>query len=262
MSEYETLSLTIASGLATITLDRPEKLNSLNGQLKSELATAIRQIGSDDSGARALLIAGAGKVFCAGADLSEGLPAGRTDAGASLIETYHPFLHEIAELKIPIVSAVNGAAAGAGMSIAISADIVIASESAYFLQAFVKIGLVPDAGSTFILPRLIGDARAKAMMMLGDKVPAKTALEWGMIHKVVADDDLLETATALAQGLADGPTVALSGIRSLMRATTHNSFGEQLQAEAMSQRKASQSADCVEGVTAFIEKRPAKFTGR
>ena len=210
----------------------------------------------------ALLIAGAGKAFCAGADLSEGLSAGRADAGASLIETYHPFLHEIAELKIPIVSAVNGAAAGAGMSIAISADIVIASESAYFLQAFVKIGLVPDAGSTFILPRLIGDARANAMMMLGDKVPAKTALEWGMIHKVVADDDLLETATALAQGLADGPTIALSGIRSLMRTTTHNSFGEQLQAEAMAQRKASQSADCGEGVTAFIEKRPTKFTGR
>ncbi len=263
MTEYEALSLSIDSGLAVLTLNRPDKLNALDAQLKKELAIAIRQVGAKTSGVRCLLITGAGKAFCSGADLGESMERGADwDAGASLIETYHPILLELSALKIPVVAAVNGAAAGAGMSIAIAADIVVAAESAYFLQAFVNIGLVPDAGSTYILPRLIGETRARTMMMLGEKVPAQTALEWGMIHSVVPDETLLKAATHIAAKFANGPTVALSGIRSLLQASANNSFSAQLQAEALTQRHASQSNDCVEGVTAFIQKRPPNFSGR
>ena len=262
MAEFKDLTLDITDNLATITLNRPDRLNALSGGLKAELLTAVRQIGAKDSDVRCLLITGSGRGFCAGADLADGGLGPRADPGASLLDTYHPLLQELAVLEMPIVSAVNGVAAGAGMSLAISADIVIASSSAYFLQAFINIGLVPDAGSTFILPRLIGNARARAMMMLGEKVPAETALEWGMIHSVVTDDKLMETATALAGKLANGPTKTLASIRKLMASSTGNSFAEQLQAEAMAQRAAGQSPDCVEGVTAFLQKRPANFSGQ
>ena len=259
MTDFKDLTLTIQNGLATITLNRPERLNALNNGLKSELLVAVRSVGAKDSGARCLLITGSGRGFCAGADLAEGA---RIDPGASLLDTYHPLLQELAGLEMPIVSAVNGVAAGAGMSLAISADIVIAAQSAYFLQAFVNIGLVPDAGSTYILPRLIGNARARAMMMLGEKVSADTALEWGMIYRVVADDTLAATATDLAQKLANGPTKALASIRKLMTSSAGNGFSEQLQAEAIAQRAAGQTADSVEGVTAFLEKRPTNFSGQ
>ncbi len=263
MSDYENILFNITDGLATITLNRPDRLNALSNGMKADMLSAIRKISMPDSGVRCLLITGSGRGFCAGADLAEsGLGGSASDPGANLMETYHPLLLEIAELKIPVVSAVNGVAAGAGMSIAISADIVIAAKSAYFLQAFVNIGLVPDAGSTYVLPRLIGNAKAKAMMMLGDKVPAETALEWGMIYDVVDDDTLSATATAIAQKLAKGPTQALSGIRHLIRNSMNNSFSEQMQAEAMTQRAAGRTSDCAEGVTAFLQKREANFTGR
>lgn len=263
MADFDALLLDITDGLATITLNRPDKLNALNSQLKKDLVGAIRQVGSKHSGARCLLICGKGKSFCSGADLAESMEnGGNWDAGATLMETYHPILLELAALDIPVVSAVNGAAAGAGMSIAIAADLVVAADTAYFLQAFINIGLVPDAGSTYILPRLIGESRARAMMMLGEKVPAHTAQEWGMVHKVVPEADLLQAARDLAIKFATGPTHALSSIRKLLTASASNNFSGQLQAEAMAQRAASQSADCVEGVTAFIQKRPANFTGR
>lgn len=263
MDDYKALTLSLDEGLAVLTLNRPKKLNALNAQLKMELAHAIRYVGSKANGIRCLLITGAGDAFCSGADLSESMERGADwDAGASLMETYHPILLELAALEIPVVSAVNGAAAGAGMSIAIAADIVVAAESAYFLQAFVNIGLVPDAGSTYILPRLIGEARARSMMMLGEKVPAQTAYEWGMIHSVVTDDNMLETATEIAKKFSSGPTVALSGIRKLLEVSSNNTFSAQLQAEALTQRRASQSLDCVEGVTAFIQKRAPNFTGQ
>lgn len=262
MADYTTLKFDLTDGLATITLNRPDRLNALSSDLKEELLAALRSIARPDSGARALLITGEGRGFCAGADLAEGGMSGDRDMGASLTDTYHPFLTEIANLNIPVVSAVNGVAAGAGMSIAISADIVIAAKSAYFLQAFVNIGLVPDAGSTFILPRLVGTARARAMMMLGEKVPAETALEWGMIYDVVEDDALMETATAIAGKLANGPTVALNGIRKLMASSATNDYQGQLGLEAATQRVAGRSEDCIEGVMAFIQKREANFKGQ
>lgn len=262
MADYESLKFDLTNGLATITFNRPDRLNALSSDLKSELLSVLRAIGQPDSGARALLITGEGRGFCAGADLAEGGMNSDRDMGASLTDTYHPFLTEIASLNIPVVSAVNGVAAGAGMSIAISADIVIAARSAYFLQAFVNIGLVPDAGSTFILPRLVGTARARAMMMLGEKVPAETALEWGMIYDVVDDDALMDRATAIATKLATGPTVALNGIRKLMAAAATNDYQGQLGLEAATQRVAGRSQDCIEGVMAFIQKREANFKGR
>ena len=263
MSDYENILFDVTDGLATITLNRPDRLNALSSGMKADVLDAVRKIALPDSGVRALLITGSGRGFCAGADLAEGgLGAGTADPGANLMETYHPLLLELSELNIPVISAVNGVAAGAGMSIAISADIVIASTSAYFLQAFVNIGLVPDAGSTYILPRLVGNAKAKAMMMLGEKIPAETALEWGMIYNVVEEEKLLETATGLAQKLASGPTQALNGIKQLIKNSMNNSYAEQLQAEAMTQRAAGRTADCVEGVTAFLQKRDANFTGR
>lgn len=263
MVNYETLTLNLNDKLAVLTLNRPGKLNALNGQLRTELVHAIRHVGAKDSGARCLLITGEGKAFCSGADLYESMEQGSDwDAGANLMETYHPILLELAALNIPVVAAVNGVAAGAGMSIAIAADIVIAAESAYFLQAFINIGLVPDAGSTYILPRLIGEARAKAMMMLGEKVSAKKAQDWGMIHSVVSDEKLSQSALSIAEKFATGPTVALSGIRKLLDTSSTNSFSAQIQAEALAQRTASQSSDCVEGVTAFLQKRTSNFAGR
>lgn len=262
MADFETLILEIEDGLATIRLNRPERLNALSNQLKAELLQAIRQVAKPDSGARALLITGEGRAFCSGADLAEGGMSTDRDMGANLIATYHPILLELAALDMPVISAVNGVAAGAGMSIAISADIVIAARSAYFLQAFVNIGLVPDAGSTFILPRLVGTARARTMMMLGERLPAEKALEWGLVYDVVDDDELAIAAKTLAKKLAKGPTVALSSIRKLMAASHDNSYSEQLTLEAMEQRKAGRTSDCVEGVMAFIQKREANFTGR
>ncbi len=261
MSDFEALTLSQEDHLAVITLNRPERLNAFNDKLKKEFATVLRQIGSPNSQTRALLITGAGKGFCAGADLADSSSI-NTDAGSSLIEGYHPFLLELAELKMPTITAVNGVAAGAGMALALSTDFVVAARSAYFLQAFVNIGLAPDCGSSFILPRLIGEARARSLMMLGEKLPAEKALDWGMIHDVVDDASLMDTATALGTRLAKGPTESYSGIRSLLKASIHNSYAEQLQAEAMVQRHLGRSKDAAEGIQAFLEKRPANFTGK
>ncbi|TNE60623.1 MAG: 2-(1,2-epoxy-1,2-dihydrophenyl)acetyl-CoA isomerase [Alphaproteobacteria bacterium] len=263
MADFQSITLEIEAGLAVLTLNRPDRLNALSAQMKSELLAAVRKIGAPYSGVRALLITGSGRGFCAGADLAESAAQGDLrDAGANLIDSYHPFFLELAALEIPVVSAINGVAAGAGMSLAISADLVLAARSAYFLQAFVNIGLVPDAGSTFLLPRLIGTQRARAMMMLGEKVPAETALEWGLVYDVVDDDKLMDTARTLARKLANGPTRAYAGIRSLMKSSADNSYAEQLQAEAGAQRLASRTSDSAEGVMAFVQKRPADFKGK
>ncbi|WP_417461773.1 enoyl-CoA hydratase-related protein [Kordiimonas sp.] len=261
MSEFKTLILEIEDGLAIIRLNRPERLNALSVALKQELLAAIRQIAKPGSGVRALMITGEGRAFCSGADLAEGGMSADRDMGANLIETYHPILLELVALDMPVISAVNGVAAGAGMSIAISADIVLAARSAYFLQAFVNIGLVPDAGSTYILPRLIGSARARSMMMLGERLPADKALEWGLVYDVVDDDKLVSEALSLGKRLASGPTMALSSIRKLLADSENSSYSEQLTAEAAAQRKAGRSEDCIEGVMAFIEKREARFKG-
>lgn len=262
MADYEDLILGFDGGLATITLNRPERLNALSENLNAELLSAIREVGANSSPARALLIKGNERAFSAGADLAvDQIDPNNIDLGRSLIDGYHPILLELANLPMPVVSAVSGVAAGAGMSIAISADIVLASRSAYFLQAFVNIGLVPDAGSTFILPRLVGNARARALMMLGERVPAETALDWGLVYDVVEDDALEQTAKTLATKLANGPTIALSGIRQLMATSMKNNYAEQLQAEATVQRAAGKTKDSMEGIMAFLQKRKANFSG-
>jgi len=211
---------------------------------------------------RCLIITGAGRGFCAGANLQpSGREGGARDAGSVLETHYHPMLRKLRELPMPIVSAVNGAAAGVGMSIALMGDMVMCARSAYFLQAFRRIGLVPDGGSTWILPRLIGRARAMELSLMGERLPAEKALEWGLIYRVVEDAQLMAEAKKLASDLASGPTVSLSLIRKLYWDSNENTYEQQLNLERQMQRKAGSTADFNEGVRAFLEKRPAKFKG-
>jgi 2-(1,2-epoxy-1,2-dihydrophenyl)acetyl-CoA isomerase len=247
------------AAVATITIARPDRLNALSGQTVDELRAAVEEAGG--SGARCLLLTGEGRGFSSGADLAAGggLP---DDVGASLEKHFNPLLEAIFALPIPVVAAVNGPCAGAGCSLALAADIVVAARSAYFLQAFVNIGLIPDAGATWLLPRLAGRARAMEMMMLGERVPAEQALEWGLISRVVEDEALESEAVALATRLAQGPTVALGLIRNLARESGHLPLGEALAAERVAQREAGRSDDFKAGVAAFLQKRPARFEGR
>jgi len=264
--DFKAITVEFDENLLVITLNRPDRLNSLNSHMKEELKEILRRIDLGLITPRALLITGAGKGFCAGADLMEsgmGAKPGRVaDPGTSLFDTYHGIFQELMNLDIPVITAINGAAAGAGMSLAITADFVIAARSAYFLQAFVNIGLAPDAGSSYWLPRLVGPARARRMMMLGEKISAETALDWGLIHEVVDDNDLAQHALAFAKKLSEGPTKSYAAIRRLMGKTFDNSYDSQLTLEAFEQRHLSTSADAAEGTAAFIQKRAAKFTGK
>jgi 2-(1,2-epoxy-1,2-dihydrophenyl)acetyl-CoA isomerase len=257
---FEHIRLEIsAAAVATITIARPERLNALSGQTVDELRSAVEEAGS--SGARCLLLTGEGRGFSSGADLAAGggLP---DDVGASLEKHFNPLLEALFALPIPVVAAVNGPCAGAGCSLALAADIVIAAHSAYFLQAFVNIGLIPDAGATWLLPRLAGRARAMEMMMLGERVPAEKALEWGLISRVVEDDELVPESVALATRLAQGPTAALGLIRKLAREAGHIPLAEALAAERAAQREAGATEDFRNAVAAFLQKQQARFQGR
>jgi 2-(1,2-epoxy-1,2-dihydrophenyl)acetyl-CoA isomerase len=247
------------AGFATITLARPETLNSLAKQTVDELRTAVEQVG--DSDARCLLITGEGRGFSSGADLASGggLPA---DAGEALEKHFNPLIEALFDLPVPIVAAVHGPAAGAGCSLALSADIVIAARSAYFLQAFVNIGLIPDAGATWLLPRLVGRARAMEMMMLGERISAEQAQDWGLISRVVDEDDLVSEAVLLATRLAKGPTVALGLIRKLARNAEQLPLSDALAAERVAQRSAGETEDFKAAVMAFLQKQPPRFAGR
>ena len=250
--------LTPAS-VGMLTLNRPETLNALTSQMLDELRDAVTRLPGE--GARCLLITGAGRGFSSGADLASGggLPE---DAGLALEQHFNPLMEAIAAAPVPVVAAVNGPAAGAGASLALMADIVIASRSSYFLQAFVNIGLVPDGGASWMLTRLVGKARATEMMMLGERVPAEQALEWGMIARVVEDDALADEATSLAARLAQGPTMALGLIRRLVRDATQSSLAEALAAERGAQREAGRTDDFKAAVGSFLAKQPARFAGR
>lgn len=245
--------------VTTITLARPERLNALTARMLDELREAVVEAGR--SGARCLLITGEGRGFSSGADLAaaDGLPE---DAGAALETHFNPLVEALFAAPMPVVAAVNGAAAGAGCSIALAADIAIAGRSAYFLQAFVNIGLIPDAGATWLLPRLAGRARALEMMLLGERVSAEQAQSWGMIARVVDDDALASEAAALAARLAAGPTVALGLIRRLARDAVQAPLAEALAAERHAQRTAGRTEDFRTGVAAFLARRPARFEGR
>jgi 2-(1,2-epoxy-1,2-dihydrophenyl)acetyl-CoA isomerase len=243
-----------------VTLNRPDRLNAAPTAMFDEVREAVTNL----DGARAVLIAGAGRAFCSGADVAGGA-LGTDNPGEttyiSLIEHYNPALQAIVDLPVPVVSAVRGAAAGIGCSLALTADFCVASETGYFLQAFVNIGLVPDGGASWLLPRLIGRARAAEMMMLGERITAARALDWGMIHKVVADDALDAEAFALAERLAVGPTVALGLMRQGLAHALDVSYADAMQREAENQRAARGSTDSAEGGMAFLQKRKPAFRG-
>lgn len=263
--DYDNILLEQDGGVATLTINRPEKLNGLDLKTVSEMLNAVQKV-RDDENLRALIITGAGRGFSSGADLSGdgtgGGTSGKPDAGKVLETHYNPLLENMMALNAPIITAVNGPAAGAGCSLALFGDFVIASEEAYFLQAFVNIGLVPDVGSTWLLPRVIGRARALQMMMLGEKIPAKTAEEWGMVYKVVPGDTLMEEAKTLAERFAKGPTMAYSLIRQGVRDCMDKPLSEGLRVERQNQMHAGRTEDFKEGVKAFLGKRQAEFKGR
>lgn len=264
--DYKKITLVIADQVATVTLADPATMNAAGIDTITELADAFGKIAATDSGARAVVLTGSGRGFCSGANLSGGGPAtsgpgGRPNAGASLETHYNPFIRLLRDFPLPLVTAVNGAAAGVGCSLALMGDMIIAAESAYFLQAFRRIGLVPDGGSTYLLPRMIGRARAMEMALLGERVEAHKALEWGLVNRVVPDFELMSEATKLAHALGNGPA-SLGLIRKIMWRSLDTAFAEQLTDEAKTQTIAGQSQDFIEGVQAFLQKRSAKFTGR
>ena len=262
---YGKIKLTVEDQVARVTLADPATLNAASLVMMDELTDAFERIGGGDLGVRSVLLTGEGRGFCSGANLadpSRDLPnGGAADAGAALESHYNPFVRRLRELPVPVVTAVNGCAAGIGCSFALLGDIVVAAETAYFLQAFRRIGLVPDGGSTWLLPRLAGKARAMEMALLGEKISARTALEWGLINRVVADERLIDEAMAIARQLATGPA-SLGLTRRLLWNSMEADWSEQLDAERCRQQDASETADFYEGVQAFFQKRPAAFIGR
>ncbi len=267
--DYKRLKISKDDGLAIITLSDPSTLNAASIEMGQELHHALSSLSHPDSGARALILTGEGRGFCSGANLSAGPGPGggavdadgRPDAGRSLEQFYNPLVTLMRDLPIPLVTAVNGAAAGVGCSFALLGDIIVAAESAYFLQAFRRIGLVPDGGSTYLLPRLVGKARAMEMALLGERISAAKALEWGLINRVAPDGELMSTAVGVAKELAKGP-MSLGLIRRAIWDSLDADWISQLHEERMAQRIAGKSADFAEGVKAFLEKRPAAFQGR
>jgi 2-(1,2-epoxy-1,2-dihydrophenyl)acetyl-CoA isomerase len=261
---YQDILFDVRDSVAVITLNRPERLNAFTRQMRMDIFDALDAVRSDSS-IRCLMFTGAGRGFCAGADLGDAddrANSDNVDMGLSLEQEYNPLILALRDFSIPTVAAVNGPCAGAGMSLALATDIIIAARSASFLQAFCNIGLVPDAGSSWFLPRQIGRARAAGMALLGERVPAETAADWGLIWQCVDDDALPEAAMAVAGKLANGPTRGLVMIRQALAASQENDLPSQLDLERDLQREAGRTDDFKEGVQAFLEKRPATFKGR
>ncbi|WP_375251302.1 enoyl-CoA hydratase-related protein [Sphingomonas sp.] len=261
MADYETILTEKKGDVLVVTLNRPDRLNAASLQMADELSVALYDL----QGARAVLITGAGRAFCSGADLQasggESAVRGGDASHRALMKHYNPALSQIMRLSVPVVTAVNGAAAGVGCSIGLAGDFVFAGRSAYFLQAFVNIGLVPDGGSTWLLTKAIGKARATRMMMLGERIGADQAEQWGLIHKAVDDAALMDEALALATQLAAGPTVAMAVMRRNIITALDGSFDEVLRTEAEGQRIAGNTGDAREGARSFLEKRKPAFKG-
>jgi 2-(1,2-epoxy-1,2-dihydrophenyl)acetyl-CoA isomerase len=263
--ELETVNVRVEEGAATIELNRPQALNAWNVQLGADLLAALRSA-TDDDDVRAVLLTGTGRAFSSGADLKDVSGGdvtgdGHPDVYKTLTERYHPIMRAIREMPKPVIAAVNGPAVGIGCSLALCCDLILAGESAYFLLAFVNIGLVPDGGSSLFVPTRIGMARATELSMLGERLPAGRALEWGLINRVVADDRLLDEAGGMAARLAAGPTRSYAGTKRQLNSWLYSRMDEQLELEATIQQEMAGSTDFVEGAMAFVEKRPARFSG-
>jgi 2-(1,2-epoxy-1,2-dihydrophenyl)acetyl-CoA isomerase len=260
---YDTILVARADGLATITLNAPDKLNAVSRKMIAELKQCWEELATD-AGVRAVLLTGAGRGFCAGADLSDPdrEKSAMSDSGTALEKYFNPTIQAMRALPKPIVSAVNGVAAGVGMSFALASDVAIAARSASFLQAFARIGLMPDGGSTWFLPRLVGDQRARALAMLAPQIKADQAREWGLIWDVVEDAELMPKATEIARRLAEGPTLALARIKDALNRASGNDLSAQLDVERDSQRALGKTEDFREGVAAFLAKRKAQFRGK
>ncbi len=257
--DYQALTLVNRNSVAVITLNRPELMNALNTQMRAEITHAVKAAEKD---ARVLIITGAGKSFCSGQDLGDGGSAASLDLERTLRDEYVPMLKAIFDCRIPTISAVNGPAAGAGANLALAADVVIASEDAYFIQAFTRIGLIPDAGGTYWLPRQMGAAKAMGAALFADKISAKQAEQWGMIYETAPAATFLEHVQGRAAQLAQGPTVAYRQLKKAIRGSFENSLDEQLALEAKLQGRCGQTRDFQEGVVAFLEKRKAVYEGR
>jgi 2-(1,2-epoxy-1,2-dihydrophenyl)acetyl-CoA isomerase len=263
-TQLQTVNLTVSGGVATVELNRPEALNAWNAQFGANLLAALHQAAEDDA-VRAVVITGAGRAFSSGADLKdvsdELTPEGRPNVYKVLTERYHPIMHAIRAMPKPVVAGVNGPAVGIGCSLALCCDLIVASESAYFLLAFVNIGLVPDGGSSLFLPTRIGMARASELSMLGERLPASKASEWGLINRVVGDGEFAQELQALAARLATGPTLSYAGSKRQLNNWLYSRMEEQLELEATIQQEMAGSADFVEGGMSFLQKRAPRFTG-
>jgi 2-(1,2-epoxy-1,2-dihydrophenyl)acetyl-CoA isomerase len=260
---YQTIQFSLAGGIARLTLNRPERLNSFNGEMHAELRDVLGRAAGE--GARVLVLTGAGRGFCAGQDLGDRQVApggGRADLGESIEQNYKPLVLALQGLPMPVIAAVNGVAAGAGASIALACDIVIAARSASFIQAFCKLGLVPDTGATWFLPRLVGNARAIGLAMLGERLGAAEAAEWGLIWRCVDDTEFPAAVDRLAGELAAAPTTGIVRTRAAILGGWRRTLGEQLDVERDLQRELGFTQDYAEGVAAFAEKRAPRFSGR
>ncbi|WOI34319.1 enoyl-CoA hydratase-related protein [Tritonibacter scottomollicae] len=258
--DYRDIQYSLDNGLATVTLNRPQSMNALTSQMRAEITHAMKAAATE---ARAVVLTGAGSAFCTGQDLKDASSSGsQIDLERTLRDEYTPMLEAIYDCPVPTISAVNGPAAGAGANLALAADVVIATESAYFLQAFAKIGLMPDAGGSWFLPRQMGLAKAMGAALFADKISARQASDWGMIWEAIPDEEFEAHWQARATYLATGPSMAFGAIKQALRQSTGNSLPDQLSLEAHLQGELGRSRDFMEGVTAFVEKRKPDFEGR
>ncbi|KIQ68935.1 enoyl-CoA hydratase-related protein [Wenxinia marina] len=258
--DYQTITLAVRDTVAVLTMNRPDVMNALNTQMRAEITHAVKA--AQGEGARALVLTGAGRAFCSGQDLGDGATAARMDLERVLRDEYVPMLTAILDCPLPVIAAVNGAAAGAGANLALVADVILASEEAFFQQAFTRIGLIPDAGGTWFLPRHVGYQRAMGASLFADRITARQAVEWGMVYEAVPAADFDAHWRARAAQLAAGPTETYRLLKEAMRASFENRIDEQLALEGRLQGRLGQSRDFKEGIVAFLEKRPPQFEGR
>lgn len=257
--DYQTIEVSLTDNIGTVFLNRPDKMNALNSQMRAEITSAVTELGKK---ARVVVISGNGRAFCSGQDLGDRVNVADIDLERTLRDEYEPMLYSIMNCPVPTITALNGPAAGAGANLALAADVVIAAKSSYLLQAFTRIGLIPDAGGTYIMPRTMGMAKAIGASLFAEKITAEQADQWGLIWEAVEDDVFEKTWRSRATHLATGPSVAFAHVKDAMRASMHNTLEEQLALEAKLQSNCGKTRDFKEGVLAFLQKRPAEYEGR